>query len=179
MAHIVPMIQRALVDHLHEFMVVEVDPGDPTKVDVVKMGLLQTDKLGKNIQLGVTGGNHELPDDVDGINTLEKLPKIGMFYHAREIGGGQVWMRRGTVRIECFYIQEKFTEEEAHTVAYDTLGKAMALIETAPVNGLVDDFGERAITIHCYSNTFFQSGGPPKSFIFRGNIFWAVYTERP
>lgn len=179
MTHVIPMTMDRIVEHLTTYMIDTVDPNDPTRVDVVKLGLLQTDKLERNVQIGVQGGDHDLPDEMDGILTLEKLPKIGIFYEPREIGGGQAWMRRGVAKLECFYIQENLDEHTAHIVAYDTLGKLMSLIETAPVAGLVDDFGERVITIHCYANTFFQSGGPPSSYIFRGKVSWAIYTERP
>jgi hypothetical protein len=92
-------------------------------------------------------------------------------------------MRRGVAKLECFYIRpvssEKFNEDRAHEIAYDTLGRLMSVIETAPVEGITDDFGEKVIKIFCYANTFFESGGPPNNYIFRGKVFWAIFTERP
>lgn len=180
MSQIVDMILDTLVEHYTQHMKDEIPEDDPTRVRVVKKGLLQAGKLENIIQIGITGGDHELPDDIDGIVTMDKLPDVGMEFPHREIGGGQIWMRRGVIRLECFFIRgPKMTEDEAHRVAYDTLGRTLSLVETAPVSGLLDDFGERALTAHCYANTFFESGGPPNNFIFRGKIFWAVYTERP
>lgn len=183
MAQITNMVLDRLTDHLGRYMRDELTEDSPLRAKVVKKGLLQQGKLENITQIGVTGGDHELPDDVDGIVTMDKLPNIGMNFPPREIGGGQIWMRRGVVRLECFYIRpvnnEKFNEDRAHEVAYDTLGRVMDLIEGCPVAGLKDDYNERVIKIFCYANTFFESGGPPNNYIFRGKIFWAIYTERP
>lgn len=177
--HIVPLILEAIRDDLKLHMRDNVAEDNINRADIVKIGLLQDSKTNKNIQLGVTGGDHDNPEEQDGISSIDKLPDIGLKFPVREIGGGKIWMRRGVVKVECFYVREKLEEEEATRYAYAVLGRAMDIVDNVQVAGLVDDFGERALTIDAYSNTFFESGGPPKTFIFRGKIMWAVHTERP
>ena len=178
MTQIVNLVLDAFVQFYKEQLQDSLPVDDPLRPDIIKKGLLQQEKLESNIQLGVQGGDHDNPEDMDAIVTLDKLPDIGIYVPAREIGGGQIWMRRGVVRVECFYINEQLTEDEAHEQAYNVLGHVMRLVEDAPINGLVDDFSERAIRAFCYANTYFESGGPPTSFIFRGKVFFAFLTER-
>ena len=177
---IMVMALYRFASHFKQHMMDEVPEDNPIKADVVKMGLLQTDKVTSNIQIGISAGDHDLPDEQDGIASLEKLPKIGIVIPAREVGGGQIWMRRGVIRVESFFINEKFGEELAHEKGYDVLGRAMELVETTPLTGLVDDYGERVATpAYCYANSYFESGGPPNQYIFRGKVNWAFFTERP
>jgi len=178
-SHVVDLTLNALVTHLTEQMITNVPDGDITKADVVKLGLLQVAKTKQNIQVGVQGGDHEEPEQADGIITMQELPKIGVWFPAREVGGGQTWIRRGVCQLEAYFIREKLTEEEASLAAYEILGRLMASIETCPVQGVLDGFGERIVTIYCYANTYFESGGPPKSYIYRGKVKWAIVTERP
>ena len=179
MTQVVNLILDALVAHLIETMRTNVDPTDLTYADVVKKGLLQSDKTQKNVQIGVSGGDHEDPLYTDGIVTMDKMPNIGFSLPAREIGGGQMWWRRGVARIECFFVRERLTEDEAHENGYEVLGRLMSSIEDTNLYGLTDDFGEHAVKIFCFGNTFFESGGPPKQFIFRGKVLWQCLTERP
>ncbi len=176
---IVDLILHRMLDVLKEGLQTTVDPNLLTYADVVKIGLLQTDKTSKNVQIGISGGDHEAPDYRDSIITDRDLQDIGIEFPGREVGGGQLWWRRGVVRVECFFIRERLTEEAAFTAGYEVLGALEELIERTDLNGLVDDFNEKAICIFCYGNTFFESGGPPKSYIFRGKVFWTVLTERP
>lgn len=175
---IVNMILDRLVEQLTYVCQTNVGPEELTYADTVKKGLLQESKTTKNVSLGVTGGDHDDPMYSDGIVTLEKLPNIAMNVSAREIGGGQMWWRRGVVRVECFFVKEKLTEIEAHEAAYDVLGLVSSAIETVDLSGLTDDFGETATNMFCFGNTYFESGGPPKSFIFRGKVLWQCLTER-
>jgi hypothetical protein len=183
MSQIMNLVLDALVEHVNQYMHDDLPEDDPIRAKVVKKGLLQTGKLENITQIGITGGDHEKPDDLDAIMGMESLPDIGFTIPAREIGGGQIWMRRGVAKLECFYTRplnnEKLTEDRAHEVAYETLGRLLSVIETAPVRGLVDSYGEKAFEIFCYSNTFFESGGPPNNYIFRGKVLWAILTERP
>lgn len=176
---IVPMVLELIRDDLKRLMQDEVAADDIDRADVVKIGLLQESKTQKNIQLAVMGGDHDLPDEMDGISSIDRLPDIGLTIPVREIGGGKTWMRRGIVKVECFYVREKLEEEEATRRAYAVLGKVMDIVRNTRVSGVTDDYGEKAILIEVYGNTFFESGGPPKSFIFRGKVLWAIYTNRP
>jgi hypothetical protein len=180
MAQIVNMLIDALVEHLTTEMRAGLTPSDLTYPDTIKRGLLQQEKIIKNVALGVTGGDHEDPNLRDGISTLEELPNIGWIVPVREVGGGQTWWRRGVVRLECYFVRERLTEEQAFVAAYEVLGRLQSVIETLNLSGLgEDDYGERALQIFCYGNTYSESGGPPKTYIFRGKVLWQVLTERP
>lgn len=177
--HCVVLLLNAMKNHLTTRLQSEVPDDDVTKADVVKIGLLFDNKTKNNIQIGIQAGDHDNPEELDGIVTLDKLPDIGMLIPAREIGGGQVWMRRGTAKIECFFIRERLTEEEAFQKAYEVMGRLTQAIEETPIASIpTDSFGERPISLHCYAQTFFQSGGPPNSYIFRGKALWAALTEK-
>jgi hypothetical protein len=179
MTQVVDMVLDKIVDHLTLVMQTNIDPTDVTYADIVKKGLLQENKAKRNIGIGVTGGDHDDPEYTDGVVSLSKMPEIAMDLPVREIGGGQMWWRRGVIRVECFFIREKLEEDEAFIAAYDVLGRVQANIENIDLTGTVDDYGERAIRLFCFGNTFFESGGAPKSFIFRGKVFWLCLTERP
>ncbi len=177
--HIVNLILDGMVTHATTQMITNVDIENPSRATIVKKGLLQTQKTQQHVQIGFTGGDHEDPNYKDGILTLGDMPSIGFEMDPREIGGGQMWMRRFVARLECYYIVQRFSEDVAHEIAYNTLGMLMSNIENAPVTGLQDTFGERAIKVFCFANSFFESGGPPASYIFRGKILFQVLTERP
>lgn len=179
MTMVVNLVLDAIVTHLTKVMQTDVDEDDVTYADIVKKGLLQENKTKKNIGIGVSGGDHDDPEYLDGIVTLAKMPNIAMTVPAREIGGGQIWWRRGLVRIECFFIRERLTEDEAFIASYEVLGRVLNNIENVNLSGIVDSYDERAIKLFCLGNTYFESGGAPKSFIFRGKVFWECMTERP
>ena len=170
-----------LKDHLVEKMITDVDTEDPTIAKVVKIGLFQDDPTNKNIYLAIQGSNHDDPQDADGIITAYHMQSdVGIdFPWAREIGGGQIWRRKATIQIGCYFIRQKFSEEEATQQAYIALSRLLSSIENMNINGLVDSFGERVIDVFCHGNTFFESGGPPTSYIFRGAVRVSFITERP
>jgi hypothetical protein len=179
MTQVIDLILDKIVAKLTEVMQTNVDTTDITYADLVKKGLLQEPKLTKNVALGVTGGDHDNPDYMDGIVTLEDMQNIGWTASAREVGGGQLWWRRGVVRVECFFVRERLEEPAAFQAGYEVLGRVEANIENINLSGVVDDFDERAIRLYCIGNTFFESGGKPKTFIFRGKVLWQCLTERP
>jgi hypothetical protein len=180
MTQAVDMILDAIVAQLLIKMRTGIATTHLEYADIIKKGLLQEDKTRKNIGLGVQGGDHEDPEYKDGIVSLERMPNIAMNAYPREIGGGETWWRRGVVRIECFFIRERLTENEAFTAAYSVLGRLENAIDTLNLSGIApDSYGERPILIYCFGNTFFESGGPPKTYIFRGKVLWQCLTERP
>lgn len=170
-----------LKEHLTEKMITGVDADDPTIARVVKIGLFQDDPTNKNVYLALQGGDHENPAEFDGIITGYRMQReVGIdFPFPREIGGGQIWRRIAVVQVGCYFIRQKFDEESATRQAYIALGRLLSSIESVDINGLVDNFGERVIQVFCYGNTFFESGGPPTSYIFRGKVSIAYLTERP
>lgn len=177
-------VTNLIIDRLLEKIKLEmqtnIPQNDPTRAKIVKKGLLQQAKVENNVAIGVIGGDHEDPNYRDGLVTMRGIDReIDQYFPAREIGGGQLWWRRGVANIECFYIQQQFTESQAFDQAYAVLGRLMSCIETTNMTGIVDSYGEMAIKIYCHNNTFFESGGPPNQYIFRGKVFWTVVTERP
>src|SRR5690349_16317515 len=97
--HAVVLLLNAMKEHITTRLQSEIPDDDVTRADVVKVGLLFDNKTRSNIQVGIQAGDHDNPEELDGIVTLDKLPDIGMFVPAREIGGTQIWMRRGVARI--------------------------------------------------------------------------------
>jgi len=176
---IVNLLLHRLKEQITLKMQTELLPGDASIARVVKIGLLQQNKVENVIAIGVTAGDHEDPNYRDGIVTIESMQNIGMNVSPREIGGGQAWWRRGVINIECFFILQQYTEERATSVAYAALGRLLSAVDTCPMSGMVDSYGEVATNMFCHSHTFFQSGGPPVQYIFRGKIFWTALTERP
>lgn len=177
--HVVNMLLDRLVAHVNQRMIADIPVGDPTRADVVKKGLLQTEKIQKNIQIGITGGDHEDITYTDGIVQLERMPNVAFFPPAREVGGGQAWWRRGVARLEVFLVQGSFSESVAHDVAYAILGRLMSSFEDVDLSGCTDSFGEHAVKMFCFGNSYFESGGPPTQYIFRGKVLWQCLTERP
>jgi hypothetical protein len=175
---VVNMILDRLVTKVNLDMITNVPSSNPSRAKVVKKGLLQADKLDNLIAIGITGGDHEDPNYKDGVITMDTMQDIGIDLPPREVGGGTYWWRRGVARIECFFILSLFNESKAHDVAYEALSRLMNSIDTCNPTGLVDTSGEGVVKIFCHSNTFFQSGGPPNQYIFRGKVFWSALTQR-
>jgi hypothetical protein len=168
---IVTALQKSMVDDISD---------ENTKATLVKKGLLQENKLVKYIAIGVTGGDHEDTEYKDGIVTYSGLPDLAMDIPAREIGGGQIWQRRFVARLEIFFILKAFVEDVAFQHAYDVLGRLQANIENIDLSNMTDDFGETAEGhAYTFANTFFEGGGPPQNYTFRGKILFTVFTERP
>lgn len=179
MTQIVNLLLDSMVTYFTNTLNVGLADTDLLHVDLIKKGLLQEDKTKKNIQLGVEGGDHEDPNYLDGIVTMDDFKNIAMHVPPREFAGGQAWWRRGVVYCSFYFVRERLVEDEATQMAYEVLGEVEAAIENMPLVGLKDSYGEYASNLFAYSNTFFESGGPPKTFIFRGKVFWAALTWRP
>ena len=182
MSQIVPMVVNALVTHLTNVCitrVADVYENDPTIADVVKLGRFQDDPINKNIHIAVNSGDPENPDYVDGILTLEEMDNIGMYFPVGELGGGRLWYRRGVVYLGCYFVRDQLAELVAFEHAYTVLGRIQQAIPQLNVASLTDSFGEQAIMLFCYGNTFSESGGPPGSYLWRGKIMWSCLTSRP
>jgi len=178
---IVDLLLDRLVRDLTLTMRTNITPAtNPVRADLVKKGLLQENKLQKNVQIGVTGGDHEDPNYRDGIVTLTELPNIGWRVPVREVGGTEMWWRRGIVRIETYFVgATALNEDTAHKYGYEILGRVEETVAACYVSDLVDSFDEHAQLMFCFGNTYFEGGGPPQSYIFRGKVFWTCLTERP
>lgn len=179
MSQIVHLVLERLVESLTLRMRTQISSSDPTQADIIKMGRFQDDPLGQNVHLWISGGNPEDPSDKDARVGASGMEDLDLNIPSGEVGGGHLWWRKGRVEIGCYFIQEKFTQEVASDYAHKVLGRAMHWIERTEVSDLVDDFGERASMIAVYASTFFEGGGPPDQYIWRGSILWQCLTERP
>lgn len=175
---IVNDILDALVVNATAKLITLYPESDLARADVVKKGLFQDNPTRKNIYVAFQGGDHEDPKYKDGIVSIEDMDNVNYDVPAREVGGGVMWWRRGVAQIGVYNIIERKNEVEAHEIAYTFLGRVVEAIETTPLPVSADAFGEKAIQIIVSSSSFFQSGGPPASFIFRGKVYWQVLTER-
>lgn len=179
MAGIVPLLLNTIYEHLTRVMQTEVAADDPTRVDVVKIGRFQGNPVTNNVHLAISPGDPDKLEWIDGIVTLESMQNIGFIIDPREVGGGQVWWRRGIIEIECFFIREKFTQIEALGHAYTVMSRLQHNVENIDVSLCVDEFGEQAVKMFLYGHNFSESGGPPKSYIWRGKVYWQCLTEIP
>jgi hypothetical protein len=179
MSAITTLLVNALKDHLDDIMRTSISTSDPTRADIVKVGRFQDDPLKNNIYIAISNGDPEKLEWVDGIVTVNSMDDIDFHLDPREIGGGQAWWRRGVVQVGCYFVREQYNEEQALEYAHTVMARASSNIENVDLNGLIDDFGEKAQIMFCYSRTFFESGGPPDSYIWRGKVHWQCLTERP
>lgn len=172
-----------LVDRFTDVMIAacqtNVSKSDPSYATMVKSGRFQDDPLKVGNIVVVQNGDLDDPDYMDGITDLKHMRhNAGFDVEPREIGGTEMWYRRGTVRISCFFITKGYNEHKSRQVATTLMGRAERALANAYVCDLRDPFDEHAIKVFVYGNTFAQSGGPPASYIWRGKILWQVLTER-
>jgi hypothetical protein len=187
MSQIVPMILDKIVDGLTPYLQPSgEDESFPTYANILKKGLLQYDKSKKMVGLGVQSGNREDPNYRDGIVALDDFDNIGIQYRevAREIGGSELWWRRGTIEQECFYVgPNRLSEAEAYDAAFEVQSRILQYLPAINMAGVEDSHGEHAIKIYAFGTTLYESGGLSgsnlDSILFRGKVFWACLTERP
>jgi len=191
MTMITNLILHRLKTHLTNEMMTKITVGDPTRAVEVKLGRFQESPLMKNVYVSISGGDQQDPELADGVLTVKSTApgwQPGFDMWPREIGGGnddgsipggaEMWWRRGRIQLGCFYVNSNFEEEVAMAYAYETLGRLIKSVDTCPVNNLIDSFGELAVKIFSFSSNFFESGGPPKQYIWRGSVKFQVLTER-
>jgi hypothetical protein len=180
MSHIVDTICDTLVARLQYDLIDSLGTSDLARATIVKKGRYQDDPVRDSIFLAVQGGNLENPNQLDGIVSLGSHPNIGWSMPPYEVGGAAAWWRKGIVNIGCYFIQEQYTEEVAMEVAYTVLGRTEYAIETLSLDGLSpDDWGEVAFKMFLVGTNFFMSGGPPKTYIWRGKVHWMCLTQKP
>jgi len=177
--HIVPMLLDRIRDKMVTTFQTDMDEDYPIYADVVKLGRFQENPNKKNIYVAVQSGDPEDLDFVDGIVSLDEFKDIDMNVPAHEIGGGEFWWRRGVIQYGCFFNKSNYTEEVAMDYAYELLGYMQRAMKTIQVADLVDNFGEQAYYLFDFANTYTESGGPPKSYIWRGRMYWQCLTEKP
>jgi len=174
---IVPLILDRVVAHLTVKLIDEITDVNE-KASVVEIGRFQDDPTKQNIHIAVQGGHVDKPEFMDGIVTLEEFHRIGVWVPAYEVGGGQLWWRRFTANIGCFYIGKGLTEAVARVAAHNVFGRLQAHIDDVVVSDLSDSFGESAYKTFAYASEFHQGGGPPKEYIWRGRVSFQTLTTR-
>jgi hypothetical protein len=179
MAGIVPLLLDAIRVQLYTKLITEVSSSDPTKATVVKIGKFQDDPLKDNIYAAISPGDPERLEWADGIVTLESMQNVGFNIDPREVGGGEVWWRRGIVQVGTYFITQRYTETQAITYAHTFLARLENALQNTPVAGIEDTYGERAVLLFVSGNQFSETGGPPNQYIWRGKVWWQVLTERP
>jgi hypothetical protein len=176
------MIKTLILTRFHEeltrALITEIPTDDPTIASVVKIGRFQDDPTRYPISVAISPGDPEDPNYRDGIVTLDQMHNIGFEVPAREIGGGSYWWRRGILQVQCHFVLARYPETIALEHAHNVLGRIELALETTYLADLTDDFGEHAIVPFVYGNTFFESGGPPADYIWRGKVLWSVLTYR-
>jgi hypothetical protein len=180
MTHVVRQILEEIAEELTLVCQTNVDPDDGAYADIVKVGRFQDDPISSNIAISVIGGDPEDTKYRDGIVSLGDTDDLDINVPPREIGGGEYWWRRGVIVISCFFINEQFSESTAADYAYTVLQRVQSVLDNdGLVAGLTGDDGETALLLLNGGNTFFQSGGPPTNYIWRGRCYWQALTERP
>jgi len=178
MSQIKHMLVERFVEELTQRMSTEVSGA--TKANVVKAYRFQEDPLTPSISLWVTTGDPDKPADRDARISAEDMEMLSMRIPVAEVGGGHLWWRKGKVEIECFFILNDYDQETSGDYAHTVLGRTMHWLERTYIADLVDDYGEQAIFKPIvYASTFFEGGGPPADYIWRGSVYWQVLTHRP
>jgi hypothetical protein len=155
-----------------------VGSSDPTRA-AVKAGRFQDDEIAKGVTIAVMNGTLDDPDYMDGNVDLKRtMYQVGFSVPAREIGGTEMWWRRGSIQLNCSFVMSSLTEDQARRAAGKVMGRIERCIPKVRVSDLRDPYGEHAVLVFLYGNTYFQSGGPPTSYIWRGKALWQVLTER-
>ena len=174
------MVKDLVIVALSEWMTTKMitDVSGVTKAKVVKPYRFQDNPLEDNVYLWLAGGDPTEAFDKDTRVSHSEAEDLGMDLPPGEIGGGHLWWRRGTGQVGCYWVRDRYEQELAAFYSHQILGRAIHWLERTPVSGIVDEFGEQALKIFVYGNTFSEGGGN-NQFYWRGDIYWQVLTERP
>jgi hypothetical protein len=178
MSQISHLLVLRLTDYLTQELITS-NTDITVRASTVQAYRFQDSPLKYPIALAVSSGNPDDPKYLDGRLGTKDANDLGLNIPSGEIGGGHLWWRRGQVKVGCYYLQGKTSQEEAGDRAHRVLGTAMSCIDTCPVSDLIDEFGERAHWMAVTSDSFFEGGGPENQYLWRGTILWQVLTERP
>jgi len=176
---IVPMILDRILADLTDYCHDQVDAADPLWVSKLKIGRWQEDPVTRVNHIAILGGDSADPDMVDGLTSLRATEyRSGFYIPTREVGGTEMWYRRGIVEIGMFFTQKGYDEDYARSISYALLGRVERRMPRIRVADLRDDSEEHGVKVFMIGNTMFQSGGPPASYIWRAKVKWQCLTER-
>ena len=155
---------------------------DPAKAGLVRIGQLQDDPtinlnlIGSSITVVSMMGDHDDPDKWPNVVWGGPGHEIRFDGPAYEIGGGEMWWRRFTTKLDQFW-PDSYEREDARVQALEILSRAEHAIKTSPVLGITDDYGESALQINVVYSRNLEEGGPGQ-FIWRAKIWWQVATGK-
>lgn len=168
-------IAKAVADNLQHEMQTIVDTNDPTRGGLVRIGLLQQSPITAGINILVEF--NDIDDERSwrhGIVSADG-PMIGIAQIPYEVGGGQMWWRRYTIKMELFF-RTGTTRDDAENLAQVILSRAEVAIVNTNVD-VTDDFGETPLKAYVVSSTNTEGGGTGQ-FIFHTVIWFQVLTDR-
>lgn len=150
---------------------------------LIKVGRLQEDPETLRLALTIELGDSDDPEWRDTAYFVKEnsLDPISFRAFSSEVGGGELWWKRGTLRMYYFATQSKEEQDVARNIATVTFGRAKRAISLSTrINAasLTDDFGEQAIKPLVVKEQLSEGGGPPDSYIWRGKVYWQVLTGR-
>lgn len=150
---------------------------NPFELADAKVGRYYQDPKIAAFRASVIHGDLEETSYPDGIfERITHRRKLAVKFESREIGGGEVWLRRGTVRLEFFFMGKKYSEEDAREAAYIMADNVFNAVRDMPIH-LVKVDNEHAHNMFVVASEMLQTGGPPSDWIFRGKLYWEVQTE--
>jgi hypothetical protein len=118
---IVPKILDAISDEIRDkCMGLDDIDGEPNPFELsdVKVGRYYQDPQIASFRASVIHGDLEETSYPDGIfERITHRRKLAINLESREIGGGEAWLRRGTVRMEFFFMGKKIEEKDAREIA--------------------------------------------------------------
>ena len=178
---IVVQLVDAVVASVQRHTIDLVDPTDPARADVIKLGhlyQLNPTRPESNIYATISHGDKEDPRFTDGIVDAKSMYGAGFDVPVREIGGPTMWWRRFTAQYGVFLPRSGLTEREAMVIAFTFYERLLRGIEEAYVVGLRSG-NETAVSVHLIDTTMYESGGThDQTFIWRGKARFRVLTER-
>lgn len=115
----------------------------------------------------------------DGVVSARRGDSPGQIWvPSYEIGGGEMWYRRFTTEFGYYATKQKDDRSEARMSAQWVKAKIeWTLRRSQRIPTLIDSFGEIAKQVRLYSSYAIEGGGPPASFIWRGEVLWMVLTN--
>jgi hypothetical protein len=150
---------------------------------IVKEGRLQDDPTKPVFSVMVSPNDYaddEKWADIPVSRGDEALDRYQFKVYAYEVGGGEMWWRRGIIEWQIFGIKPKYKAEEIINRASLTKGRLERVVMTLALNNMTDDFKEVAkVSLPVLSNMFRSGGEKSQALIWRGKVRYQVLTERP
>jgi hypothetical protein len=157
--------------------------GETLEVGVLRAGELQENPVNPKVAVLVKHNEPGTEGWRDGsvAQRDEALERNAVNIPAYEVGGSAMWWRRFLIEWSWFGTKTKETREEARQQAEIITARIerAVLASTHVTTSPPDDFGETPIKVFHIDSKMEESGGPPKSFIWRGWVRVQVLTNRP